>query len=388
MMASAIAQAPENQVRLAKMLTVVRPYLSEMQLIILHQLLDGPKTTGELITHLSKRVCKSSKKQYESSKSSVGKAVCDARAQLERFFNSPVGLKHSWQLKIPRATRDRFYSLTLEHRTTKQDASAFWAAHFGNGKPTRILIGRPTFLRSADTGLLIRNEAFDGDTGFLQGLLKKHYPELVEGNVDEIKPFVSLSDVQAMFAVCSYFDSRRRDYGHPHPEIILDDDSSEAANLVILGTPFDNPEIRKLEDEALEAFMEWNWAGLGSLYLKRDWSGLSKRMPNGDFRVWVHRRSSESRCETLVNASTSELLGPICELLTSDERVGALIQDLCSGKPWNGFPAHFRIQFRVRTTSDGSQIKKIWVQQYREGEDSFSEPVGGEQGLLVAGHAR
>ena len=326
---------------------------------ILEQLLSGPKTPAALTTFMA-RV------KLRGGVEFLRKVLAEVRkSTLPQFYLGPRGFGDKFKIAIPHIAMGESYRLIVEDRQPLEDAGGFWAAHLGNRKPTRIVTGRPEFLRVNGDGMMFRQEMLNGLSGELATLLQKTFPVLADMELKRVQPYIAVTDVQAMLTIYSYFDSWRHQFGHLPPELLAseEDATRDDANLVVLGTPLDNPRILELESEALGA----EWPGRGSLFIGRDGVSLSKTMPNGEYRVWVHRRLVGTHFETLVNAPTSEVLAPICDFLTSDERMSEVIAELGSGRTWMGFPDDFQIQLRVRISSDGKRLKKTRIQQYLHG---------------------
>jgi hypothetical protein len=222
-------------------------------------------------------------------------------------------------------------------------------------------------LEEESSGVILRHEwAYDG-TSLLRALQEEDPDTLEVPKVTKVYPYVAVSDVRAMISVYSYFDSLRRQYKTAEPEILKPEDDVEEGdrNLVVMGTPFDNRMIRSLEDQAHDE----EFRGRGSLFLDADRLEGQKTMPNGDYRIWVHRRHQGSCCQTLINASVPAMLPVICDRLTSETLMQAVIAELYDRKTWSGFPPEFKIQFRVRMSDGGIRVRKVWVQQYIEMED-------------------
>jgi hypothetical protein len=332
-----------------------RSSLSPSQQRLFDELLEGPKDTSELA------------QKFKTKKANILADLSKARVRLGRYYLSPQGLSEKLKLELPIMEETGMEGHSIRVADNVLDgAIAFWAAHLGNGKPTRIVTGRPDFLHVPYIGMMLRHEFFNGLSEEFANMLRKSFQDLSDAEMKPVQPYIALSDVQAMLDVYSYLDWWRRQYGHLSPELWMgeSDPRSDDANLFVLGTPFDNRWIAELENEAKGVDLPHR----GSLYLGRDGVSFSKRMPNGEYRVWVHRRSVGSHCETLVNAPTSEVLGPVCSFLTSDESIRELIGELSPAGKWTGFPDEFQIQLRVKMSADLKRVKRIRVQQYLRGE--------------------
>jgi hypothetical protein len=328
--------------------------------LLLQQLEMRPRTSEELSAYLKTQ-------SHNSDTNVVRKEIANARRFIDAFHLGPHGFADRYKMHIPNLEAKKgSYKLTVVENIPPRDAGGFWAAHLANGKPTKIITGRPEFIYGKETGLMVRHEFLNGSSGEMIRILRESDPETYGTEMKKVQPFIAVADVRAMLSVFSYLDSWRRDHNHLPPELLCteEDGESTCSNLVTLGTPFDNYRVRELEDIAIRE----EWRGRSSLYTTSDGTSVRKAMPNGDYRVWVHRRWHESHCETLVNASISEALAPVCNFLTSDDEMNALTEDLWRNKPWAGYPLEFKIQFRVRMAADGVTARKVQVQQYIEME--------------------
>jgi hypothetical protein len=322
---------------------------------VLEEITKGPKSFAELFEWYCRR--------SESDERGLRKDISNARKQLSDFYKGPKGFAEPWRLSVLDALRGGKYLPIVEENTPPENAGGFWAGHLGNDKPTRIITGRPYFLESKTSGLLIRHELFSIEPEALSKMLSEVNAELF-GDMTPVQPFIAISELQGVLSIFSYFDWWRRTYKHHTPEMLRWSEGGgedEDVNLIILGTPFDTPQICELDNL-------WEPPSRRSVYLSPGPS-ISKTMPNGYYRVWVHRRWTGSRCETLIDASTPEVTGAICDILTSDTEMAAIIRELWAGKPWNGFPREFKLQFRVRMSRDGKKAKRVRVQQYVDKED-------------------
>jgi hypothetical protein len=335
---------------------------------VLEQLEISPRTSEEISACLNTH-------GYRSDTNVIRKEIANARRFIDAFHLGPHGFADRYKMHIPNLeVKKGSYRLTVVENIPPRNAGGFWAAHLANGKPTKIITGRPEFIHGKETGLLLRHEFLNGNSGEMIRILRESDPDTYGSEMKKVQPFIAVADVRAMLSIFSYLDSWRRDHNHLPPELLCTEEDGETScsNLVTLGTPFDNYRVRDLEDKA----MHEEWRGRSSLYTTSDGMGVRKAMPNGDYRVWVHRRSHESHCETLVNASISEALAPVCNFLTSDGEMNALTDDLWRNKRWTGYPIEFKIQFRVRMAADGVTARRVQVQQYIEMEDWFRNEDG------------
>jgi hypothetical protein len=350
---------------------------------IVQRLAEGPMSREEVVAFLQGN-------RYKYDVEVVSKEMSTIRRKLRDFYRSREGFSDPWRIEITSIKeKGGRYELVLYENRPPKSAGDFWAAHLSNNRPTSIIPGRPEFVRETETGVLLRIEMLKGESSLLMDLLRKSEVFTEAEELRKVQPYIAISDVRCAMSIYSYLDSWRRDHGHQAPQILEPLEGSQADNnIVAIGTPFDNDLIWAVEQEALNL----EHRGRGSLFLEEDGVTLRKTMPNGDYRVWVCRRWRGARCETLVNASSSEVLLPICNHLTSDEAMAGVIGELAGRHSWSGFPRDFKIQFRVRMGPGGQRAKRIWVQQYVSKDEPIlvnpPAPDGYDGPRLVPGYAR
>jgi hypothetical protein len=300
---------------------------------ILGQLLEGPKGTDDLARHLAQIPRANSMENYHASKAWILKELSAARDRLEEFYSTPEGFSQRLRLEIPCGNKGKLHTLQVTENIPPQDATAFWAAHLGNGKPTRLVTGR-AYSKGNHQWLIQDQNAKE------EILLEEVPPPGIcfdDPNVGIAQPYIALSHVRAMLHLFSYFDSWNRDYGQPAPALLESDEEAKTDefNSVVIGTPFETTEIAELEMYASERTD-------GCLFFDAKCRKFRKASANGEYRVWVSRRWWGPSFDTRIQSSHSAVLEAVCKTLTSDEDIAPSCQQIqssriyapCSSRSW------------------------------------------------------
>jgi hypothetical protein len=317
---------------------------AQVQSAILKRLSEGPLDTHDLIDYLRTH-------EVNASKTTIHKTLKDLRDRLEHFYHSPDGFQERFRLEMPKYAR--LQSITVAENIPPQDATGFWAAHLGNGLPTKLIMGGST--------LRIENEILFKDS---DGEVLKHWTEdnpRAEDAAGEFETLVAIPNVRAMIHLFNYFRHWHEEFAQPAPELFACEGprGDAATNRIILGTPFDNDAI--LDNEVYAEHRNHS-----CLFFNADGTRFRKTAANGEYRVWVVRRWPRPNFETTIAASDASALNVVCEVLTS-KALGKLVRKLWGERKWKGFPPEFRIEFRVKVAENGT-AESVRVNSYQEME--------------------
>lgn len=325
--------------------------LTPAQQHIIKQLLGGPKDTKALGDSL----ISFDPNTYGGSKGSTYKELRDARIRLRDFYISTEGFSQRLRLELPRAKRGELHTLTASENIPPKDATGFWAAHFGNGKPTRFITDR--VLVDARHEIQVRTH----DSKEVM-----HWVEAGRNAENRSVPYMAVPDVQAMLHLFSYFDEWHRVHRQPAPEVLSTDlADSSASNCVVLGTPFENSAILDFEIYAEER-------NQSCLFFDRACKNYRRTDASGEYRVWVHRFWPGPSVATVIQASDSAALSGICTVLTSNSEMKRLIGEICFSEPWKGFPPEFAMEFRIRLSNEEPQtgreckVQRVRINDYQD----------------------